>query len=424
MLDRTYSKITRRIVPLLLMGYIVAYLDRVNVGFAKLQMVADLQFGDAVYGFGAGIFFLGYFFFEVPSNWMLHRVGARVWIARIMMTWGLISAAMMFVSTPTDFYVLRFLLGAAEAGFFPGVILYLTQWYPSARRAQITAVFMTGIAISSVTGSVLSGWILETLDGTHGLSGWQWMFLVEALPALLLSVCIYFGLDDDIASAKWLAAEEKSLLTAELSRDAAPEQVTSFSGALRDGRVWFACLIYFCAMTGLYGISFWLPTIIADMGVERPMHIGLLAAVPYSVAAVGMVLVGRSADHRREHRWHVAVPAMLGALGLILSVMLLRQPFVALMALTVATFAVLTVPPLFWSLPTGYLRGAGAAAGIAVINSFGNLGGFASPYMVGWVRAATGSTAGGMYTVAAFLFLVAVLVIRGIPPRAFNRMRS
>lgn len=420
-LERAYSKVSRRIVPLMLIGYIAAYLDRVNVGFAKLQMLEDLSFSQTVYGLGAGIFFIGYFLFEVPSNMLLHRFGARVWLARIMITWGVISAAMMFVTSTTAFYALRFLLGIAEAGFFPGVILYLTQWYPAARRGKVTAIFMTGIAICSVVGSLLSGWIMQTFDGMHGWAGWQWLFLLEALPAVFIGIYIFFRLTDNIAGAKWLTSEEKSLLSAELARDGAHKSAHSFGDAFRDGRVWFACLIYFCAMTGLYGISFWMPTIIADMGVQKPLEIGALTAIPYAFAAVGMVLVGRSADRRRERRWHVAVPAALGALGLVLSVLTADHPAVAMAALTLATFGILTAAPLFWSLPTAYLSGAAAAAGIAIINSCGNLAGFASPYIVGWIKDATGSTAAGMYYVAAFVFTGAVLVILGIPARLVNR---
>lgn len=421
-LGSLYPKVTRRIVPLLLLGYIVAYLDRVNVGFAKLQMLGDLGFSETVYGLGAGVFFLGYFLFEVPSNMILHRVGARVWIARIMISWGIISAAMMFVTTPTAFYVLRFLLGAAEAGFFPGIIYYLTHWFPARRRGRVTALFMTGIAISSTFGSLVSGWIMQRFDGTGGWAGWQWLFLLEALPAVLVGVYIFFRLDNSIRDARWLSENEKALLAADFAAvvPAARTQhaPTSFSDAFRDGRVWFACLIYFCAVTGLYGIGFWLPTIISDLGVKRPLDIGLLTAIPYAVAAVVMVGVGGSADKHSERRWHLAIPCALGALGLVLSVVLSHNAVFALAALTFATAGVLTVPPLFWSIPTAYLQGAAAAAGIAIINSFGNLAGFASPYLVGWIKDRTGSTDAGMYIVATFVFIAGVLVLVGIPARA------
>jgi D-galactonate transporter len=420
-LESAYSKVSRRILPILLLGYVIAYLDRVNVGFAKLQMLEDLHFSEAVYGLGAGIFFLGYFLFEVPSNMILHRVGARRWIARIMITWGVIAAAMMFVKTPSAFYIFRFLLGLAEAGFFPGVILYLTQWYPAERRGRVTAIFMTGIAICSVIGSLLSGWIMQTFDGLNGWAGWQWLLLLEGLPAVLVGVYILFRLTDRIEDASWLTEAEKTLIASDVARDAGSQPAGSLGTALRDGRVWFACLIYFCVITGLYGIGFWLPTIVSEMGVKSPLDIGMLTAIPYTGAAIGMVLVGRSADQRNERRWHVAIPAILGALGLVLSVLLSSNVLASIVALTVATFGVLTAVPLFWSIPTAYLRGAAAAAGIALINSFGNLAGFTSPYFVGWIKDLTGSTAIGMFCVAAFVFTGAILVLAGIPARLVNK---
>lgn len=415
-LDQLYGKVTRRILPLLIFGYIVAYLDRVNVGFAKLQMLDDLQFGETVYGLGAGIFFIGYFLFEVPSNLILNRVGARVWIARIMISWGLVSAALMFVNTSATFYALRFLLGVAEAGFFPGIIFYLTLWYPAERRGRITAIFMTGIAISSAIGSLLSGWIMQTFDGANGWAGWQWLFLLEGLPAVVMGLIVLRFLDDDIGKAKWLNDDEKKLLGTELAKNTSSQPKSSFHDAMSDGRVWFGCLIYFCIITGLYGVSFWLPTIVSDMGIKNPAQIGLLTAIPYTIAAVGMVLVGRSSDRRNERRWHIAVPAALAAIGLVASVMLTSDLILALAALSLATFGILTAAPLFWSLPSAYLSGAAAAAGIAIINSFGNLAGFVSPYLVGWLKEATGSTAPGMFTIAGSLVLAAMFVLL-TPPR-------
>jgi D-galactonate transporter len=413
-LERLYSKVSWRLLPLLLLGYIAAYLDRVNVGFAKLQMLEDLKFSQTVYGLGAGIFFIGYFIFEVPSNLMLHRVGARRWLARIMISWGIISAIMMFVETPSAFYALRFLLGAAEAGFFPGVIFYLTQWYPAARRGRVTAIFMMGIAICSVIGSILSGGIMEAFDGMNGWAGWQWLFLLEAVPAIVIGICILIWLDERIESAKWLDASEKRQLADELARDMGAKIEGGLAAALRDRRVWLGCLIYFCIVMGLYGIGFWLPTIISDMGVKRPLHIGLLTAIPYALAAVGMVLVGRSADRHGERRWHLAIPAVIGALGLVLSVVAANNTVLAMVGLSLAAFGVLTAAPLFWSIPTSYLKGAAAAAGIAIINSFGNLAGFVSPYLVGWIKDLTGSTASGVYVLAAFVFSAAVLVVLGV----------
>jgi sugar phosphate permease len=410
-LERLYSRVTRRIVPLMVLGYIAAYLDRVNVGFAKLQMLGDLKFSQTVYGFGAGIFFVGYFLFEVPSNMVLHRIGARRWLARIMISWGIISAAMMFVTTPMSFYVLRFLLGAAEAGFFPGVIYYLTQWYPAARRGKIVALFMTGVAICSFAGSLVSGAIMQVFDGMNGLAGWQWLFLIEALPALGVGVCFLLLLPDNFHTATWLQPDEKAVLAAQLAAESAGNPAGTFKSAVQDWRVWVSCLMYFSCAAGIYGLGFWLPTIVADMGVRTTVEIGMLTAIPYAVAGVGMVLVGRSSDRRRERRWHFAVSAATGGLGLVLSVQFASHAAVALAALTLATLGVLSAAPLFWNFPTAFLKGAAAAAGIAIINSIGNLAGFAIPFLMGWIKDATGSTANGMYVIAALLFAGACVAL-------------
>jgi MFS family permease len=354
---------------------------------------------------------VGYFLFEVPSNMVLHRIGARRWLARIMISWGIISAAMMFVTTPASFYVLRFLLGAAEAGFFPGVIYYLTQWYPAARRGRIVALFMTAVAVCSVAGSLVSGAIMQAFDGASGLAGWQWLFLLEALPALAIGVYYLLRLTDNIQSATWLQPEEKAVLAAQLSAQESDAPAGTFKTAFQDWRVWVACLIYFSCTSGIYGLGFWLPTIVADMGVKSPLEIGMLTAIPYAVAAVGMVLVGRSSDRHRERRWHFAVSAAMGGLGLVLSVQFSNYPAAALTALTLATVGVMAASPLFWSFPTAFLKGAAAAAGIAIINSIANLGGFAIPFLVGSIKDATGSTANGMYFIAALLFGGAVLAI-------------
>ncbi len=278
--SRLYNRVTRRVIPLLFCCYVAAYLDRVNLGFAKLQMLNDLRFSETVYGLGAGIFFIGYFLFEIPSNIILHRIGARLWIARVMLTWAVVSAAMMFVTTPTVFYVLRFLLGVAEAGFFPGVILYLTYWYPSYRRARIIALFMTGIPVAGVIGGPISGWVLKVMTGAYGLAGWQWLFLIEALPSLILGAAVLAYLDDGIAGARWLAAEQKEVLARRITED--QQQVSSHS--LREGltnaRVWLLSAIYFCLIAGLYGAAFWLPTLIKRTGVESPLAIGMLTVVP------------------------------------------------------------------------------------------------------------------------------------------------
>jgi MFS family permease len=321
-----------------------------------------------------------------------------------MISWGIISAAMMFVTTPASFYTLRFLLGAAEAGFFPGVIYYLTQWYPAARRGQIVALFMTGVAICSFAGSLISGAIMQVFDGVNGLAGWQWLFVIEAVPAIGIGVYFLLRLTDSIQAATWLQPEEKALLAAQLSAESAGAPTATFKNAFQDWRVWVACLMYFSCASGLYGLGFWLPTIFADMGVKSTLQIGMLTAVPYAVAGVGMVLVGRSSDRHLERRWHFAVSAAMGGLGLVLSVQFSNYPALALAALTLATLGVLSASPLFWNFPTAFLKGAAAAAGIAIINSIGNLAGFAIPFLVGWIKDVSGSTANGMYCIAALLF--------------------
>ncbi|HWX00284.1 MFS transporter [Collimonas sp.] len=416
----TYAKVTWRLLPMLFLCYVASYLDRVNVGFAKLQMLNDLKFSETVYGLGAGIFFIGYFIFEIPSNMMLHRVGARLWIARIMITWGLVSGAMIFVDSPTSFYAMRFLLGVAEAGFFPGVILYLTYWYPAHRRGKMTALFMTGVPVSGVIGGPLSGWIMKALPGVHGLAGWQWMFILEAVPSLLLGVLVIFYLQDRIRGAAWLSEQEKQLLEAQIAAETSQKQEASLGQMFANPRVWLMALIYFCFVMGLYGVSFWLPTIIKTTGVTDTFNIGLLTAIPYATAAVAMILIGHSADKRRERRWHVAIPAVLGCIGLIFSTVYDHNTLLAMSALTLATVGIITVLPLFWSLPTAFLGGAAAAAGIALINSLGNLAGFVSPYLVGWLKDQTHSTNSGMYVLAASLLLGAVLTL-SVPKHLVNK---
>ncbi len=416
----TYHKVGWRLIPFLLLCYVVAYLDRVNVGFAKLQMLQDLKFSETVYGLGAGIFFIGYFLFEVPSNVILHRVGARVWIARIMVTWGVISVGMMFVESVTSFYVVRFLLGVAEAGFFPGIILYLTYWYPAAHRARMTALFMSAIALSGVIGGPLSGWIMQSLPGVGGLKGWQWLFVLEGLPSVAVGIATLFYLDDSIDLAKWLTSKEKELLKRNIVADNANKQILSIGAVFKDARVWLMSLIYFSFVMGLYGVSFWLPTIIKATGVKDALQIGLLTAIPYGSAVVAMIFVSRSADRTGERRWHIAIPALLGAAGLVLSVTWGQNTVLAMTALTLATMGILTTLPLFWSLPTSFLAGAGAAAGIAIINSVGNLAGFVSPFVVGWLKDMTQSTNAGMYLLAVSLVLGALLTI-SVPARLVNK---
>jgi D-galactonate transporter len=418
---RAYRKVFWRIIPFLMLCYGVAYLDRVNIGFAKLQMLDELQFSETVFGLGSGIFFLGYFLFEVPSNLLLHKLGARVWIARIMITWGLISACFMFVSSVPVFYALRFLLGLAEAGFYPGIILYLTTWFPAHHRGRIITIFMAAIPVSSILGNPLSGWIMDTFHQVGGLSGWRWMFLIEAVPAVILGLGVLVYLDNSIRAAKWLDEEEKQALEAAIDADRKAQVGASHSigAAFTDPRVWLMCLIYFCFVLGQYGMSFWMPSLIAASGVSGNLNIGLLSAIPYLCTLVLMILLGRSADRTGERRWHLVAPALIGAVGFVVSAHA-PNTGLAIAALSLAAAGALSCAPLFWSLPTAFLAGAGAAAGIAVINSVGNLAGFAAPYLIGFVKDTTGDTAIGLYIIAAGL-VVGALAVLTTPAKLVNR---
>jgi D-galactonate transporter len=419
--ERTYRKVTMRIVPFLFLCYLAAYLDRVNVGFAKLQMLHELNFSETVYGFGAGIFFLGYVLFEVPSNVIMHRVGGRLWIARIMLTWGLISGLMIFVRTPFSFYLLRFLLGVAEAGFIPGILLYLTYWYPANRRGRITALFLTAIPMASIFGGPLSGWILNAVSGARGLSGWQWLFLLETIPSLVLGVVTLFYLDNRVASAKWLDADEKRIIAENIAHeDKQKESHSHLSAAFKTGRVWLLGLIYFCVASGIYIISFWLPTIIKQTGVADPLEIGLLTAVPYTAAIVAMILVTSSADRLRERRWHTLVPCMVTATGLAVTALAGSNTLLAMIGLILATAGASSAQAAFWSLPAAFLGGAAAAAGIALVNSLGNIAGFASTFLVGWMTDLTHSTSASLYLFAGLLAAGGLLIL-AIPGRLVNK---
>ncbi|MEF9482372.1 MFS transporter [Ralstonia sp. 1B3] len=415
---------SRRIVPLIMLCYVVAYLDRVNVGFAKLQMSQALNFSETVYGLGAGIFFIGYFLFEVPSNLLMSKIGARIWIARIMITWGLISGAFAFVQTPTQFYVMRFLLGLAEAGFYPGIILYLTYWYPSHRRARIVAMFMAAIPISGIFGNPLSGWIMSAFHGVgagEGWQGWQWMFVIEAIPAVLVGLLVLWKFDDSIRKAKWLSEEEKQILEANIAADnKGKTEHPGIGKVFSDPRVWMMSLIYFAFVMGQYGLTFWMPTLVKNAGVKDTLMVGVLSAIPYVCAAITMVLIGRSADARRERRWHLVVPALMGAVGFAVVATAGNNVALSIVFLSLAAAGVLTCAPLFWSLPTAFLQGTAAAAGIAAINSVGNLAGFVSPYMIGALKDMTGSTSAGMYALAGVLVLGCIAVLR-TPPKLVNK---
>ena len=420
--DSTYAKVIWRFMPLLFACYVVAYLDRVNVGFAKLAMLKDLGFSDAAYGFGAGVFFIGYFLFEVPSNLILHRVGARRWIARIMVTWGVLSALTAFVSTPWEFYGLRFCLGIAEAGFFPGMILYLTYWFPSHRRAKMVALLMAGNPVSGIIGGPVSGTLMYSFAEVAGYHGWQWLFMLEALPAILLGVVILFVLDDRVAHAKWLSDGERATVEREIAADTKGQSLDTVRKMFASGKTYLLCLILFGIVMGSYAIGFWLPTIIKGTGIADTRTIGLLTAIPYLVALASMLLTGRSADRRRERRWHVAVPQLVAACGFLICGFAGRDDTVmALGGMVLATAGVVTALPMFWALPTAFLGGAGAAAGIALINSTGNLAGFVSPTILGALNDYTHSLSSGLFLIAGCLVASAVLVLGCIPARLVNR---
>ena len=409
--DAVYRKVAVRLIPLLFLCYIAAYLDRVNVGFAKLQMQQALQFSDSVYGFGAGIFFIGYFIFEIPSNVMLHRVGAGRWIARIMVTWAVLSAGMMFVNSAISFYVVRFLLGVAEAGFFPGIILYLTYWFPAARRGRATSLFLAAIAVAGLVGNPVSGWILRSLNGVNGWQGWQWLFLLEALPSLVLGVMAWFWLEDRVKNAQWLTLEERELIARDINAEEAAKVDGSLGRVLADGKVWLLALVYFAIVSGLYGVTFWLPTIIKGLGVADPLQVGLIGAVPWAFGIVAMFLVARSADARQEYRWHTAVSCVAAAAGLVVSVAFHADVMLAMAGLTLGAMGIMCALPIFWSNPTALLGGTAAAMGIAFINSVGNLAGFAIPWVMGLIKDATHSTDLGLHMLAGFLVLGAVAVL-------------
>jgi MFS transporter, ACS family, tartrate transporter len=411
-LQRASAKVRRYLLPFLVLCYFAAYLDRVNVGFAALTMNADLGIGPEAYGFTAGIFFLGYCLFEVPSNLLLEQFGARRWIARIMITWGLVSAAMAFVSTVTELSIVRFLLGVAEAGFFPGIIFYLTFWVSSSERARIVTVFMAAIPVSSLIGAPVSGWLLDAFAGVGALKGWQWLFMLEAVPSIVLGVAAFWMLPDRPRNAPWLTADEALALEQQIEFEMhSREAIKSYSlgSALTDRRVLALGLIYFGLATGMYGLSFWLPQMIKSFGLSNT-NTGLVTAVPYLVAAIVMVLWGRHSDARGERPWHIAIPAFAGGLALIAgTTMTSLVPAVAL--LTIAAAGTFTALPLFWTLPTAMLTGAAAAGGIALINAIGNIGGFIGPYLVGWLKGQGASTAIAVSSLASFAIAAGLAVL-------------
>ena len=419
----TYHKVDVRIVPFLFLCYILAYLDRVNVGFAKLQMLKDLSMSDAAFATGAGIFFIGYFFFEVPSNVLLKKFGARMWIARIMISWGVISACMIFVKGQWSFYGLRFLLGLAEAGFFPGVIFYLTLWYPSRFRSTRTAWFVAAIAVSGVVGNPISGWIMDMLSGAMKLAGWQWLFLSEGIPSILVGLVVIFYLDSSIEEAKWLTREEKALLAQNLEAEDKQKTEHKLIDAFTSGKVWVLCAIYFTLMIGLYGIAFWLPTIVKAFGLKGYLRVGLITAIPYGVAVIGMILLSNHSDKTGERRLHYVANVVAGAVGLVLSGVFASNPVLAIVFLSMGTLGVIGSMPLFWPLPSAFLAGTAAAAGIGIVNSVGNLGGYVGPNIPIWARHFSSDRSAALYIIAGILMVGALLTYFFIPQTLRVRVR-
>jgi ACS family tartrate transporter-like MFS transporter len=409
--EAALSKVRRRLLPFLFALYIVAYLDRINVGFAALQMNREIGLSQTAFGFGAGIFFLGYFIFEIPSNLILRRLGARRWIARIMVTWGLTAAAMMFVRGASSFHALRFLLGIAEAGFFPGIIYYLTFWFPQRERARAIALFMTATALAGVIAGPLSG-LLLTLHGSGGLSGWQWMFLLEGIPAIAMGIVVWRYLPDHPGEAQWLTPLERDALVAIIEADTGSRSSAhaDLFRAMRSARVWLLTLFYFLFAFGLYGISFWLPQILKGFGTMSVVAVGFASAIPFAAAAVAMVLVGRSSDRMRERRVHLALCALAGAAGFFAAAYA-RSPILELACITLAAAATSSCVGPFWAIPAGFLTEAAAAGGIALINSVGNLGGFAGPYVAGFIVQRTHNFAAALITMGLALALAAAVAL-------------
>ena len=416
----TATRIWLRIIPLLFVCYVFNYLDRVNVGFAKLDMLGDLHMGEAAYGFGAGIFFLGYIACGVPSNLILRKVGARRWLATIMVVWGALSAGLMFVRTPVDFYILRFATGAAEAGFFPGIVLYLTYWFSDAERGRVMTRFMAAIPLSGVIGGPLSGWMLTYFNHpSNGWAAWQWLFLLQGLPTIILGLILLVLLSDDPRSASWLSPGELQRLTTDLQHQdfaRSSMQSTSFGEVLRHPITWIFGSIYFCVQCGVYAINFWLPTILKSASALSNGLVGALSAVPYLAATIFMLAVGHSADARREYRWHLAGPMLLGAVGLGFCAVNGGNRAWSLAGLTLGAMGTITALPLFWPLCTRRLSASSAAAGIAFINSLGQVAGFVSPYLVGWIKEYSGSAGPALLMLTVLLAAGACLVL-GLPRR-------
>ncbi|SAK87405.1 major facilitator transporter [Caballeronia hypogeia] len=419
--DRLIAKVGWRIIPFLFLCYVVSFLDRINIGFAQLQMKHDLGFSDAMYGLGAAVFYVGYVLCEVPSNMLLAKFGARKTFTRIMLLWGLASVGMMFVSKPVHFYVLRFLLGIFEAGFFPGIVLYVTYWFPANRRAAVMSVFFAGVAVAGVLGGLLSGWIMRDMGGVRGLYGWQWMFALEGAPAVLLAFFAWFYLTDKPADARWLGDEEKSRLAALCADNAGPmshsaHDARSFLAALANPRVYLFAFIYFSLTCASLTLNFWMPLMIRDFGITDVMQVSLYTVIPNAIGAVGLVLIARRSDRLRERRRHFAFCTFGGGAALVALTLHLSSLPAMLAILSAAAVLIFAALPIFWSVPPTHLSGNSAASGIALISSIGITSGIISPWVIGQIRTSTGNMDLAVYLLAALLVLSGFALLTGVKP--------
>ncbi|CAG9266091.1 Putative metabolite transport protein NicT [Paraburkholderia unamae] len=412
-----YRKIALRIVPLLFLCYMLNYMDRVNVGYAQLQMKHALAFSDAIYGLGASIFFVGYFLFEVPSNLLLHRIGARKTLLRIMLGWGLLSAATAFVRTPTHFYVARFFLGVFEAGLFPGIILYLTYWFPVARRARVVSLFMIATAAAGLVGGPLSGWILQNMNGVSGMGGWQWMFLIEGLPSSVLGIVCFLYLVDSPDKAKWLTPAESAMVIRDVNESLASAQVKTNAqrSAFADPKVYLLSFVLYTMLCGSYGLTFWLPTVIRELGVSNLQKVGLYAMLPEALACVSTVLYSRHSDRYLERRWHFVIAALVAAAALSAASLFSTSLPGTLTLFAIARAAIVSSLPVFWAMSTALLSERSSVAGIAVISSLSNLSGMTAPYLFGVIRSTTGSLSLGLYIISGLIVLAAICVLARVP---------
>ncbi|WP_412459840.1 MFS transporter [Pseudomonas sp. SC11] len=410
--DSTHRTVTWRLMPLLLVCYLFAHLDRINIGFAKMQMSHDLHLSDTVYGLGAGLFFIAYALFGVPSNLMLERVGARRWIACLMVVWGTLSASMLLIENSSAFYLLRFALGAAEAGFFPGILVYLNRWYPAGRRAQVTALFAIAVPLAGVIGGPLSGAILAFMHDTAGLRGWQWMFLLEGAPVILLGLVVLAALPEHFEQVHWLDEQQKAALRARFAGEEQRKQVTSLGGILASPAIWLLVAVYCAVMLAVNTLAFWMPSLIHGAGIGSDASVGLLSALPYLAGCAFMLACGRSSDRQRERRWHLCVPLLMSAAGIALAAVAPQQPWPVLVGLVLAGMGASAALPMFWQLPPAFLNARTQAAGIALISSLGSVASFAAPYFIGWVRDTTQSASLALYALAMFITLGGLLVLR------------